>query len=439
MSRRQRLVVTLVAAATAVAVAGCTTSGAGPAAPAAAGTKATGAVEIWNFYTDREATVFESVVQDFQAAHPEIQVTVKGGQDDEQMRRAVSAGEGPDVGLSYDTLVVGNSCRTGAFRDLTPFIQRDKVDLEKIPATVRAYTEFEGKRCAMPALTDTYGLYYNKALLGDRRPPKTWSELTQLTKDLTKFAPNGDIEVAGFVPLLGFYENQPSRFGPGVEAEWLKPDGTSAIGSDPGWKQFLTWQKSLVDWYGYDKLQKFVAGLGQEYSADNAFQAGKVAINIDGEYRVAFLKDQAPDLKFGTAPVPVPDDKAANYGTGFITGNIIGITRSSKNPEAAWELVKYLSTDTGALVKLSNGLRNIPTTSDALASPDLQVDPAFQTFIDILKHPKSSSTPAAANGNAYIKAFTDWSNTWQSGQVPDLAGGLATLDADINNALKVTG
>ena len=439
MSRRSRLAVTLVAAVTAVALAGCTASGGGAAAPAAPGSKASGAVEIWTFYTDREAKVFESVVQDFQAAHPEIQVKVTGGQDDEQMGRAVSAGEGPDVGLSYDTLVVGNSCRTGAFRDLGPFIQRDGVDLNKIPATVRAYTEYEGKRCAMPALTDTYGLYYNKALLGDRQPPKTWSELTQLTKDLTKFAPNGDIEVAGFVPLLGFYENQPSRFGPGVEAKWLKPDGTSAIGTDPGWQQFLTWQKQLVDWYGYDKLQKFVAGLGQEYSADNAFQTGKVAVNIDGEYRIAFLKDQAPNLQFGTAPIPVPDDKAANYGAGFITGNIIGITRSSKNPEAAWELIKYLTTDTKALVKLSNGLRNVPTTTDALSSPDLQVGPEFQTFIDILKHPKSSSTPAAPNGNAYITAFTDWAQGWQSGKVADLPGSLKELDGQIDAALKLNG
>lgn len=439
MNRRPHLVATLIAAAAAVAVAGCTATGAAPAGPAAPGTKASGAVELWNFYTDREAQVFESVVKDFQAAHPEIQVTVKGGQDDEQMRRAVSAGEGPDVGLSYDTLVVGNSCRTGAFRDLTQYIQRDKVDLNQIPATVRAYTEFEGKRCAMPALTDTYGLYYNKAMLGDRKPPKTWSELTQLAKDLTKRSPSGEIEVAGFVPLLGFYENQPSRFGPGVEAKWLKPDGTSAIGSDAGWKQFLTWQKELVDWYGYDNLQKFVAGLGQEFSADNAFQKGKVALNIDGEYRVAFLKDQAPDLQFGTAPIPAPDDKAANYGAGFITGNIIGITRSSKNPEAAWELVKYLTTDTGAMVKLSNGLRNVPTTTDALNSPQLQVDPAFQTFIDILKHPKSSSTTPTGNGNAYITSFTDWAQTWQSGKVTDLNAGLKELDAQIDAALKVAG
>ncbi|MFC4950326.1 ABC transporter substrate-binding protein [Pseudonocardia sp. GCM10023141] len=439
MNRRARLVTTAIAAVAAVALAGCTATGATSTAPAAPGAKASGAVELWNFYTDREAQVFESVVKDFQASHPDIQVTVKGGQDDEQMGRAVSAGEGPDIGLSYDTLVVGNSCRTGAFRDLTPYIQRDNIDLNKIPATVRAYTEYDGKRCTMPALTDTYGLYYNKAMLGSRTPPKTWSELTQLAKDLTKRSPSGEIEVAGFVPLMGFYENQPSRFGPGVEAKWLNPDGTSAIGSDPGWKQFLTWQKEFVDWYGYDNLQKFVAGLGQEFSADNAFQTGKVAMNIDGEFRVAFLKDQAPNLQFGTAPLPTPDDKAANYGAGFITGNIIGITRSSKNPEAAWELVKYLTTDTGALVKLSNGLRNVPTTTDALSSPQLQIDPAFQTFIDILKNPKSSSTPPTGNGNAYIQSFTDWAQEWQSGKVTDLGASLKQLDTQIDAAQKVTG
>ena len=28
----------------------------------------------------------------------------------------------------------------------------------------------------------------------------------------------------------------------------------------------LTWQKQLVDWYGYDKLVKFNAGAGDEFS-----------------------------------------------------------------------------------------------------------------------------------------------------------------------------
>ncbi len=110
----------------------------------------------------------------------------------------------------------------------------------------------------------------------------------------------------------------------------------------------LNWQKSLVDWYGYDKLTKFNASLGDEFSAQNAFEAGKVAMNIDGEWRIAFIAADKSKVNYGVAPIPVAADKSSLYGSGYITGNVIGISRGSKNPEAAWELIKYLTTDTDA-------------------------------------------------------------------------------------------
>ena len=114
---------------------------------------------------------------------------------------------------------------------------------------------------------------------------------------------------------------------------------------------------------------------------------------LDGEWRVAFLKDQAPDVDFGTAPFPVPDDQADRYGAGYVTGNIMGISKGSKNPEAAWALIKYLTLNTGAIVKLANGIKNVPTTHAALASPDLQVDDAFKTFLDMFENPASQTSP----------------------------------------------
>ena len=97
----------------------------------------------------------------------------------------------------------------------------------------------------------------------------------------------------------------------------------------------LTWQKDLVDRLGYDKLQAFQAGLGQEFSADNAFQTGKVAMNLDGEYRTAFIDDQAPDLNYGTAPFPTADDSrptATAPATSPATSS--ASRKGSKNPEA---------------------------------------------------------------------------------------------------------
>lgn len=418
---------------------GCTpgTSTGTPAAPTA---DPEGTIEFWHFFTEREATAIESVVHDFEAAHPKIHVVIKSGQDDAKMTQAISAGQGPDLGLSYSTDIVGKFCHSGAWLDLQGYITRDKVDMTKIPAGVQAYTKYENKQCTMPFLADTYGLYYNKTMLtaaGISGPPKTLTELTDAAKKLTKRSADGTIQVAGFLPTFGFYENSAAHMAPMVGAQWLTGAGKSAIGADAHWPELLKWQKELVDWYGYDNLEKFRAGLGDEFSADNAFQTGKVALNIDGEYRVAFIKDQAKDLAFATAPIPT--NNASLYGSGYVTGNVAGISKNSKNPEAAWALLRYLTTDTGALVKLANGIKNVPTTTTALTSADLQVDPDFKVFLDIFNHPKSSTAPASAAGPAYQETFQQFLDTWQSGKVTDLSAGLTDVDKQINNVLQLAG
>jgi multiple sugar transport system substrate-binding protein len=404
------------------------------------GADVSGTVEFWHFFTEREAAAIAAVVGDVQATHPKIKVEVKSGQDDSKMTQAIGGGQGPDVGLSYSTDIVGQFCSSGAWLDLAPYIARDKVSIDAFPQTVRQYTEYKGKRCSMPVLADAYGLYYNKQLFADAGiagPPKTLEEFAETAKKLTKRSADGTITTAGFLPLFGFYENTPSHLGPIVGAQWLKPDGSSAIGGDPAWQQLLQWQKSLVDWFGYAKLEAFRAGLGDEYSDANAFQKGQVAMAIDGEYRIAFAKDQSPDLKFGVAPMPA--STSDRYGSGYVTGNVIGISKTAKNPEAAWELIKYLTTDTKAIVKLANSLKNIPSTKDALASPDLKLDSDFKTFVDIFNHPKSTTTPPSSAGPAYQETFQTFCDTWQSGKVSDLPGGLTGVDKQINSLLQLGG
>ncbi|MCX2953180.1 ABC transporter substrate-binding protein [Lentzea sp. NEAU-D7] len=394
---------------------------------------------VWSNYSDREYEEVTKALKTFNKKFPNIEIKHEGSQDDDKITAGIRSGNTPDVALSFTTDNIGQFCSSGAFQPLKAYIDRDKVDLNQLTPAVQQYTEYKGNRCAMPMLTDVYAMYYNKDLLstaGVTTPPKTLDELYDAAVKATKKAPNGDIEVAGYLPTMGFYANRPTILAPTFGAEWEK-DGKSALASSPGFTEMMTFQKKLVDFYGYDALERFRAGLGQEYSADHAFHQGKIAIMVDGEYRTAFLKAQAPQIKFGTAPFPTW--KPADYGTAFTTGTIMGIPKGAKNPGAAWELIKHLTFDTDTIVGLSNAIKNVPSTKAAMESPQLEVDEQFKTFIDLAKSDKLKGNPVTPIGDAHIKAVTDFSVSYQSGKVPDLAAGLKEVDKNIDDQIAKSG
>jgi multiple sugar transport system substrate-binding protein len=445
MRKHTRAALLCVAAgmATALTLTACAAGkggGASSDAAAAPGKDEKLTLTVWSNYADREYEEVTKALKTFNKKFPNIEIKHEGSQDDDKITAGIRSGNAPDVALSFTTDNIGQFCSSGAFQPLKPYLDRDKVDLGQISPAVRDYTEYKGNRCAMPMLTDVYAMYYNTDMLsaaGISAPPKTLDELFEDTKKLTKKAPNGDIEVAGYLPTMGFYANRPTILAPSFGAEWATPDGKSALSTSPGFTEMMTFQKKLVDFYGYEPLERFRAGLGQEYSADHAFHQGKIAIMMDGEYRTAFLKAQAPQIKFGTAPFPTW--KPADYGTAFTTGTIMGIPKGAKHPGAAWELIKHLSFDTDTIVDLSNAIKNVPSTKAAMDSPKLEVDEQFKTFIDLAKSDKLKGNPVTPIGDAHIKAVTDFAVAYTSGKVPDLAAGLKEVDKNIDDQVAKSG
>jgi multiple sugar transport system substrate-binding protein len=406
------------------------------AAKPLAGQKTT-KITIWVGWagSTHELGVFKQVVAEYDRKHADVSVNVVGNINDNKITAAIRSGNVPDVVSSFNSYDVGTYCGTGAWIDLAPLMKQSHISASMFPAATQYYTQFKGKRCALPLLADTYGLYYNKTLLskaGIKSPPKTMDELTADAKKLTQRDSKGNIKVAGFDPLIGFYENVPERMITSFGGKWQDSKGHAILASDPAWTKMAKWQKSLVDWYGYNKLVKFQAGLGDEFSASNAFEQGKLAMHLDGEWRVAFVVDDHSKIKYGTAPMPVDSARSDLYGSGYINGTIIGIPRGVKHQPQAWDLVKYLTTNSHALAILSNGLRNVPTTRASLKSPEIKPDPYFATFLKIFGNSHSSTSPITAAGVSYTDAVSHFFQQWQAGKVKDLAGGLKSLDKQLD-------
>jgi multiple sugar transport system substrate-binding protein len=399
-------------------------------------------ITIWVGWSARELKAFKKIVAEYDKKHSDVNVKVVGGINDDKITASIRSGNVPDVVSSFTSANVGSYCKSGAWIDLKPFLSKDKLNVNVFPKTSQYYTQYNGKRCALPLLADVYGLYYNKKMFkaaGLKGPPKTMSQLTAYAKKLTKRGAGGSIKVAGYNPFLGFYAgNAPdlSAYAPLYGAKWISGDEKSQLSKDPAWARLLRWQKNLIDWFGYKNLQKFNAGAADEFSASHAFEIGKLAMMIDGEWRVAFIKDEHPELDYATAPAPVDDAHPELYGAGYVNGTIIGIPKGVKHKDQAWKLLKYLTFDPHPLALFSNAIRNVPTTKASLNSPEIKPDPRFKTFLKIFANPKSKTSPITAAGNAYgtlIQAFTV---KWQAGHAGDLEGGLKKLDKQIDAQLK---
>jgi multiple sugar transport system substrate-binding protein len=415
-------------AITAVAVAGSVKSS-GP-------TKLT----IWvGWSAGHELTSFKALAAEYDKAHPDVTINVVGGITDDKIVAAIRSGNAPDVVSSFNSYNVGNYCGTGGWIDLKPYLKKDGISMSEFPAATQYYTQYGGKQCALPLLADDYGLYYNKAMFkkaGITHPPKTMTELAADAKKLTVKNSDGTIKVAGLDPIIGFYENVPERWIQSYGGKFVDKNGNAILSKDPAWKKWATWQKSLVDWYGYNKLIRFQAGLGDEFSASQAFEAGKLAMNLDGEWRVAFIQHEAPKLDYATAPMPVDDSKPQLYGSGYINGTIIGIPRGAKHLDQSWALVKYLTTNSHFLAQFSNDIRNVPTTKASLKSPEIKPDKQFATFLKIFANPYSGTSPIMASGSAYTNLVQNFFTKWQAGQVSNLQAGLVSLDKQLDAQVK---
>jgi multiple sugar transport system substrate-binding protein len=400
-------------------------------------------ITFWHGWSaPSEVKAIQATIDAFEKLHPNIHVKAVGNITDDKINQALRTGgsSAPDVVSSFTTDNVGGFCTSHAFVDLTSFLQKSGIDpTTTFPDAQLSYTQYKGNQCALPLLSDAYGLYYNKdefKAAGISGPPKTMSELDADAVKLTKSSGDSYSQI-GFVPDYHFYESTITHFAAQWSPTYFTSDGSSNVANDSALKSAMEWQKNLVDKLGgFSKLDQFRTSAGEEFSNNNAFMTGQVAMIIDGEWRAGMIDDSDSKVNYGVAPFPVPDDMKDQYGKGYITGTIVGIASTSEKQNAAWEFVKYLTTDTDAVVNFANAIHNVPSTTAALASPKVSQDPNFQAFIKIASDPNSNTTPASPNGGDYQVVLQRLGYNYQSGKTTDLQSGLddAAHEIDTNIA-----
>jgi multiple sugar transport system substrate-binding protein len=242
----------------------------------------------------------------------------------------------------------------------------------------------------------------------------------------------------GFMP--NYHDTAFGQYGYQWGLEYFDEKGKSKASRDPDVVEVFKAQKRLVDALGgYTKLAKYRTTFGDEFGPKNPFHTGQVAMVFDGEWRAGMAEHAGVTFDIGTAPMPVPDDQVSAYGRGGLSGTIIGIASQSEKQDAAWELVKFLTTNTDAVVNFSNAIHNVPSTFEALNSPRLSKDPHMEVFMDIAQHKDSISPPSTPDGAAYLSTLEGVGHQYESGKITDLEAALKRADKQIDQDMAHAG
>ena len=297
-------------------------------------------ISLWVGHSGHELEVIKAVVADFEALNP-------GPPRRGRRRRRRRARSWPPCAADGARTSSARSNRrtsaptasSGGLVDLAPWMARDDMDAGSLTdghAGLHALRRAGAGRCrCWPTPTGCTTTASSSPTAGAVGPPRTISELTDYAKRLTDAQPRrlaAGRRVQPAVRVLRELARRPSgtcsapagstttagRASPPTR-RWARDASRGRRSSSTG-TATKTWSRSRRE-------------VGRRVLADRTrSRPGRLAMCLDGEWRVAFIAAEAPDLDYGTAPLPVDDARPELYGSGYINGTIIGIP-SNADPQ----------------------------------------------------------------------------------------------------------
>jgi ABC-type glycerol-3-phosphate transport system substrate-binding protein len=324
-----------------------------------------------------EKATLDKYIALFNHTHPGLHVSEIAVTDNSKIVTAISGGHPPDLMDLGTTSQLGQWAHNGLLQPLDPYIATSHIDVGAfVPASWKVVT-YQGKRWGVPFMNFNIGLVYNRALFrqaGITHPPRTLEELDRDAAKLT-VVKNGRIVRMGFIPDYpgSNLETYAWLFG----GDWFKGDTSTADSAAN--VRALQWETSYYKRYGASAVKRFMAGFGQYLTAADGFESGKVAMMFDGEWNIAFVKENVPSFQIGAAPFPAPAALASRSGTSYLDTNPQVIPTGAAHPKEAFEFIKWETTNPQLAAEFATLVVNLPHLKKVPATP-LFKDPNFQVF-----------------------------------------------------------
>ncbi|KRF23660.1 sugar ABC transporter substrate-binding protein [Phycicoccus sp. Soil803] len=336
---------------------------------------ATGTVTVWA--QGAEGAGLPALAKEFEAANPGVKVDVTAIPWDaahNKYQTSIASGSTPDV-AQMGTTWMGDF--SDAF-DPTP----SGIDTTGFfPGSVKS-TEVNGTAYGVPWYVDTRVLYYRKDLAakaGFSAAPKTWDELKAMAKGMqTQAGAKWGIRL----PAGGSDSFQGSLTFPWSNgAQMLNADGTKWTFDTPQWVDAYKYYQSFFTEGIANKTPTIGAG-----AAESAFVDGSVPMFIEGPAQIGSLNEAGGpgfDEKYAVAPLP-----KQTSATSFVGGSILTVFKKSKNRDAAWKFIQFLSKP-DTQVKWQKATGDLPAAQAAWQDKALAGDVKLAVFGEQLKDTNS--------------------------------------------------
>lgn len=323
-----------------------------------------GTVTYWDTSNETEAAVFEAVATEFEDLHPGVTVDyVNVGFDDAQNRfkNAAGANEAPDV-MRTEVAWVADFASLGYLYPLDDTAALE--DQEDFLPEPWASTQYDGQTFAVPQVTDTLALFYNRALL-EEAGVEVPDSLDQVRADAEAFEEIGTtpLYVRGDDP----YWFLPFLYGEGGDlvdagAQRVTIDDAAGVAAFEQMNDLVESGVAITDTSdGWENMM-------------SAFAEGDIAMMINGPWAIADAQNALGE-DLGVAPVP---GGGAQQGSPLGGWNY-GVYAGTPDADASFEFVKYMSSaETQA--RITEELSLLPTRQSVYAEPAVEGNEMVQFF-----------------------------------------------------------
>jgi multiple sugar transport system substrate-binding protein len=322
-------------------------------------------LEFWGVFDDPR--FFTQAINAYAELSPGVGITYRNFSPEDYEREildALATGQGPDI------MYIHNTWLTRYKDKLTPLPQ-DSAELnlyglanfrDEFVDTVFADLVDRGEIFAMPLYVDTLALYYNKDLLNSAAigtPPSTWDEFNDAVERLTKLDARGRFTQSGAaigtarninrstdIVMLLMLQSGVSMVDETKTTAVFSRDVEGRNAGEVALQYYTDFTDPLKRVYTWND--------DQNYSIDR-FVEGKTAMMFNYSYQIPIIREKAPRLNFGIAPMPQISgtDVVVNYANYWAPAVSLG----SQFKTEAWKFLLFLASREGVPTYLETAKR----------------------------------------------------------------------------------